>query len=314
LAAAAPALAGDEAPPSRTFVFAYEAKVPAAPQGTKRLQAWIPLPVEDDIQKVADLRASATLAGQEVLVQSTRDEASGNRFAYVVADDPRGELVLRWTATITRAEDRGQGTGAVQPRDLAANRLLPVTGRAAELAQRLGVDQAGDANARSRVIYDEVLKSMVYDKQAPGWGKGDFERACDVGKGNCTDFHAKFLGIARAAGIPARFTMGIPITPEASGTAAGYHCWAHFHNGTTWVPVDISEAQKVLEKDPEKARWFYGHLDADRVALTIGRDVDYAPRQQGETPLFIVYPYAEADGKALEIPKENRSFTWTPKP
>jgi transglutaminase-like putative cysteine protease len=119
------------------------------------------------------------------------------------------------------------------------------------------------------------------------------------------------MGVARAAGIPSRFTMGIPMTAEPKGKAGGYHCWAHFHDGKRWVPVDISEAQKVVTKDPAKANWFFGHLDPDRVALTVGRDVDYAPRQKGETPLFIVYPYAEVDGNA--VAPESRSFTWDAK-
>jgi transglutaminase-like putative cysteine protease len=297
-------------PPRRTFVFAYEAKIPAPPEGSRRLDAWIPLPIEDELQQVAGLEIHARVAGKEVAVERTKEATYGNRFAYVGLDAPQGELVLGWTATITRTQDRGQTTGPVHPRFTQADRLLPIDGKAAQLAKDLGVDSGADVRARGLKIYENVVTTMHYDKVAEGWGLGDFERACDVGKGNCTDFHAKFMGIARAAGIPARFTMGIPMTPDASGTAGGYHCWAHFFDGAHWVPVDASEAQKVVEKDPAKAAWFFGHLDPDRIALTVGRDVDYAPKQRGETPLFIVYPHAEVDGKAVSIPKENRSFTW----
>jgi transglutaminase-like putative cysteine protease len=302
-----------KAPAVRTFSFTYEAKFPAPAEGARRLDAWLPLPIQDTLQRVADLTVVATLDGKDVPAQQTTEATFGNRFAYVGLDDPKGELVLRWTATITRSEDVGQDTSAVHPRFRQADHLLPITGKAADLAKTLGVDDGADLRARGRRIYDNVLTTMVYDKVAEGWGKGDFERACDVGKGNCTDFHAKFMGIARAAGIPARFTMGIPITPDAKGAAAGYHCWAHFFDGASWIPVDISEAQKVVAKDPAKAEWFFGHLDPDRVSLTVGRDVDYAPKQKGDTPLFIVYPYAEVDGKAVAVPKESRSFTWEAK-
>ena len=37
---------------------------------------------------------------------------------------------------------------------------------------------------------------------------------CYGKRGNCTDFHALLIGMARSAGIPARFAIGLPI-PES---------------------------------------------------------------------------------------------------
>lgn len=108
-----------------------------------------------------------------------------------------------------------------------------------------------------------------------------------------------------------QFTMGIPMTPEAK--AGGYHCWAHFYDGTSWIPVDISEAQKVVAKDPAKAEWFFGHLDADRISLTVGRDLTLSPKQKGDPLLFFAYPYVEVDGKVGADVKDKRSFTWEAK-
>lgn len=299
-----------DAPARRTFTFVYEAKFPRPAEGAARLDAWVPLPAVDDLQEVADLRVAATLDGKDVAVAQHADAAYGNRMAHVGLDKPTGELAIRWSARITRATDVGQGKGPTNPRFLEADRLLPIDGKAAALAKELGVAGSGDVLARGRTIYEHVLSTMQYDKDTPGWGKGDFDRACDVGKGNCTDFHAKFIGIGRAAGIPVRFTMGIPITTEPKGKAGGYHCWAHFFDGRTWIPVDISEAQKVVAKDPAKAQWFFGHLDPDRLTLSVGRDLTLTPAQKGAPLLFFAYPYCEVDGKAVDVPKENRSFTW----
>lgn len=298
------------AAPVRTFSFTYAATLPAPAAGSKVLEAWIPVPLEDDLQKVSDLKVTASVPH----TIETEPEY-GNRMVHVRVENPTAEVKVAWTATITRTADRGQGQGPNHPRFLQADKLLPIDGKAATMAAALGVkDAAKSVRTRGQIIYEDVLRHMVYDKVAPGWGKGDFDRACDVAKGNCTDFHARFMGVARAAGIPSRFTMGIPITTEPSGTMAGYHCWAHFLDGTSWIPVDISEAQKLLGKDDAKAQWFFGNLDPDRLSLSVGRDVTLAPKQQGSPLLFFVYPYVEVDGKVVDVPKENRSFTWAPAP
>jgi len=299
-------------PPQRAFAFTYEITV-AKPEAAKRLDVWIPLPLEDDLQRVEGLAVSAKMGDQDVAVTQGKDPTYGNRMAYVGVEAPTADVVFRWTATISRAGDVGQGKGPVLERFRQEDRLVPVGGKAAELAKQLGVESGADVRARGKTIYDHVLTTMQYDKVAEGWGKGDFQRACEVGKGNCTDFHAKFIGIGRAAGIPVRFTMGIPMSPDAKGKAGGYHCWAHFHDGTSWIPVDISEAQKVVAKDPTKAAWFFGHLDPDRVSLTVGRDLTLSPKQQGEPLLFFAYPYVEVDGKVGADVKDKRSFTWEAK-
>lgn len=293
--------------PSRTFAFTYWAKIPAPAEGSKRLEAWMPLPIEDSLQKVSDLKIDTGGAPHTVETET----AYGNRMLHVVVENPKAETSISWSAKIQRFADTGQGKGPNNPLFLKADRMIPVDGLAARLAGELGADRkdkpVGD---RARAIYDHVLTTMKYSKDGDGWGKGDFQRACDVGAGNCTDFHAKFMGIARASGIPARFTMGISIPADAKGAGNGYHCWAHYLDGERWVPVDISEAQKLLGKDDAKAQWFYSHLDADRIALTVGRDVNLAPKQQGAMLYHFVFPYVEVDGKAVDLPKDKRGFTY----
>jgi transglutaminase-like putative cysteine protease len=317
LAAASLARAEDPAPAprtSRTFRFEYRVTLPA-PEGTKHLDAWIPLPVEDDHQKVADLSVEARTAdGTKVAHEVGADQPYGNRMAHVGIDSPKAGTTFSWTATITRQADEGKGTGPVLDRFKQADVLVPITGRASSLSKEILAGHESDpVGARAKLLYDNVLTTMQYDKQTPGWGKGDFERACDVGKGNCTDFHAKFTGIGRAAGLPVRFTMGIPLSTDKKGAPGGYHCWAHFHDGKTWIPVDISEAQKVNAKDPAKAQWFFGHLDPDRLSLSVGRDLELVPKQKGGPLPFFGYPYVEADGKAVDVPKESRAFAFEDK-
>ena len=128
-----------------------------------------------------------------------------------------------------------------------------------------------------RARYDYVLSLMEYDKTVPGWGNGDSERACDVRKGNCTDYHSLFMSLCRAQGVPAVFEMGYPTKPEGEvDRTGGYHCWAWFYRDGAWLSVDISEA----DKNPEKTDFFFGNLDPDRISFSRGRDVKL-PGMQG---------------------------------
>ena len=63
------------------------------------------------------------------------------------------------------------------------------------------------------------------------------------------------------------------------------------------MPVDASEAAK----NPDKRNYFFGAHDENRVEFTRGRDVELTPKQAGPPLNYFVYPYAEADGKPLEV-------------
>lgn len=294
-------------PGDRHFRFTYEATIPV-PDGAAAVDAWAPLPLEDPgVQRVYGLEIE-TRGGVR---QETADPVHNNRMIHVRGAGENGAISIRWTANVIRSQDTGQGSLPVSPRHTQANALVPVDGEAAKLAQRLGTtDAAIPVKTRARTIYDDVLSEMAYDKSGEGWGRGDFHHAITVCRGNCTDFHARFIGTARASGIPTRFTMGIPMKPAPTGSYDSYHCWAHWHDGSTWQPVDISEARKVVESNPEKARAFFGWQDADRISLTFERDIDLVPKQKGPPLNYFVFPYAEADGTPVKLSKENWRFHW----
>jgi transglutaminase-like putative cysteine protease len=160
---------------------------------------------------------------------------------------------------------------------------------------------------KARALYDHVVSTMFYDKSGSGWGLGDALYACDVRRGNCTDFHSLFIGVARASGIPARFVMGFPI-PEgvAKGQIAGYHCWAEFYlDDHGWIPVDASEAFK----HPEMRDFFFGGLDENRVQFTVGRDIPLAADENIEPLNYFIYPYVRIDGKVYSDVEYHFSFS-----
>ena len=43
-------------------------------------------------------------------------------------------------------------------------------------------------STKARAFYDYLVDNGTYDKTAPGWGKGDSERFCDVKKGQLHGF------------------------------------------------------------------------------------------------------------------------------
>jgi transglutaminase-like putative cysteine protease len=290
----------------RTFHFAYSATVKDLPSGKRRVRVWIPLATSDVNQKVVVNRIESL-----VPTRVTREPRYGNRILYAeVRDVSRSQYTFRIMYEITRKQyskgdyssllryDRERGAQAARlDRFLKPDRLVPTDGKMKQIADENTRDQNG-AVAKAHALYDYVFKTLRYDKSGTGWGRGDSLWACDAKHGNCTDFHSLFISLARAEHIPARFEIGFPV-PEGQrqGTIPGYHCWAEFYvNGPGWVPVDISEAWK----NPAKHDYFFGTLDANRVQLSIGRDLALVPRQDGPPLNYLVYPYVEVDGRPYD--------------
>ena len=312
LPAARPAAAQVPAGPrSRTFVLTATATVPVPPAGTRALELWLPVAHTDASQDVAQLKIDSPLPYQIVT------GAYGNQLLHLrAAAVPTAPLVVRFTAHITRREHLNLRAGGAAPtaarpakrekpdpdqaRWLAPDRLVPLDFTIKQQAQEV-VAQAGATTdlERARAIYEHVVSTVAYDKTGQGWGRGDIYYACDARRGNCTDFHAIVIGYCRSLGIPARFSIGLPLPAgRGRGEIKGYHCWAEFYTTQTgWVPVDASEAAK----DPGRRGYFFGAHDENRVEFTRGRDLTLTPRQAGPPLNYFVYPYAEADGQPLEV-------------
>jgi len=296
---AAAAQAGQEAA-IRRFEIRYEVEMPAglAPEEGD-LTVWVPLPVTDRVQ---DVRILDIPPGSV----TSRPDRYGNRFCSVTWKPASGVRSLLWRYDIVRRADSGgeeRGGRALEPpvrRHLYTmpNRLVPVTGPLAGKADEAAGDLS-DPFAKARALFDLVLDDVDYDKRGEGWGRGSADWACTEHYGNCTDFHAYFISMARSLGIPARFQIGFPLPCEhGEGMLSGYHCWAHFHaDGPGWVPVDISEA----DKHPGRAEFYFGHLDSCRFSLSFGRDLVLDPPQKAGPVNFLVFAYAERRGRAFPV-------------
>jgi len=150
---------------------------------------------------------------------------------------------------------------------------------------------------------DELVKSQKKNKKY-AYGNGNSLYACDIGVGNCTDYHSYFISLARTMDVPSRFHMGFPIPSGSEGVVGGYHCWADYYvEGEGWYPVDISEA----DKDPSKIDYYFGTVSDSRFEMMVGRDFKLVGYDGGVMNLF-VYPILEINDKKSKNFK--KSFTY----
>ncbi len=286
---------------SRRFEFTYRVKLTQPPADGKTVRLWIPYPHSDANQEVSDIRVEGSTQGSVY-----EEPVHGNLIYYVsqpVQERPV-ELTMRFRV-LRRENIHRDFSRAVEGRELPpqvvpylhSDALVPLNDQIRRQARSIAEGRTTTV-AKARAIYDYALAHLKYDKSGQGWGHGDLLYVCDAKRGNCTDFHAFFIGFARALGIPARFSIGFPLPPDrGAGKIAGYHCWAEFYlDGYGWVPVDASEAWK----HPEKKDYFFGGHDENRVQFTTGRDLVLRPKQQGPPLNYFVYPYAEVDGQPVK--------------
>jgi transglutaminase-like putative cysteine protease len=282
------------AAPSRTFRIEQTIDIPAQ---AGPVSLWVPVPHDDKWQTV-----SAVSVNGAPMVR----DALGNQAArYEV---PAAGTQLKVAYTVERREREADLAAAPAKAELAKewlkdDKLVHVD----EKIRKISADVTKGAVTpveKARAVYAYVLANMKYQKTGDGWGNGSIIWACDEKYGNCTDFHALFIGLMRAANVPARFEIGRSVPPE-SGAIAGYHCWADFQSGTAWIPVDASEAWK----HPEKKDYFFGHHDDDRFALSMGRDLKL-PGMKGDTLNYFVDPYGElTDGTKVKGIKQTTQVT-----
>jgi transglutaminase-like putative cysteine protease len=278
---------------SKTYDATYIATLSDIPPGTEKLDVWIPLPVSGEHQQIRDVVIESPYK-----FTRRRERTWGNEYAHALVVNPPATLTVRVKFTVTREEaliSQPKGKRGDLSRALHADKLVTLSPRVRNLANEVTAGKK-TADEQARAIYDHLLATMTYDKTTPGWGKGDTERACDVRKGNCTDFHSLFLSLARAKNIPARFVIGFPMSAK-EGVVRGYHCWAEYWNGRGWMPVDASDASK----NAALRDYLFGNLDAERMQFTTGRDLKLTPATS-EPLNYFIYPRGEANGNVVGVP------------
>ncbi len=269
--------------PDRRFRFTYETTVPPFETAQDAVDVWIPMPHDTPQQDVTAVAIDCTIPFAESV-----EPATGNRILHVRV--PRGDqgTPIRYSCDVVRRRwcvpVPPPAPLEIAPDDaphLAANAKVPTDGF---ILERLhGVLRKGDAPVVTvRRVFDHLIATLAYDRRGctpeRAHELGDLQKACDAQSGTCTEFHGIFVGMCRAAGIPARFRFGFNVPfDKPEGWIGGYHCWAEVRlPGAGWFPIDVTEAikEEVRGGNPD---FFFGGLNCHRVELTTGRDVAVVP-------------------------------------
>lgn len=274
-----------------TFEFRYQATLP---EFTAHARCWIPLAGPDDFQTVT-LKSIDAPGTREILT----DRDHGNKVLFLELTPEDGGRSIKIVYDVVRTEKSAYpGEPAEAKRYLMPERMVPSDPTIKAAAENAVADRQSDL-MKARALYDFVIDQMNYKKFGEGWGRGDAVFACNSLYGNCTDYHAYFIGLARSVGIPARFAIGAAIPSERNeGGTDGYHCWAEFYADGKWWPVDISEADKFSAL----SMYYFGHHPANRFEFTHGRDLMLEPSPESGPINFLAYPLLEVDGQAQRVP------------
>jgi transglutaminase-like putative cysteine protease len=310
------------------------------PQG--ETQVWLPVPAfsGDGWIKPGET-AFQTKSGRAEIVQ---DPKSGARLLHIAwsANEPQPEVmaVSRFTARDlkvdpTRSDPAAKLSPEERKRYTSSTSTLRLAGIVTETATKITAGTNSDLD-KARRIYEWIVDNTARDPKTRGCGTGDIESMLKSGNltGKCADLNALYVGLARAAGLPARDLYGIRVAPSAfgykslgAGTAnvtRAQHCRADvFVDGIGWIPVDPADVRKVILEEPpgnlaaddpkvKAARAaLFGSWEMNWLAYNDAHDV-VLPGSKGPPVSFLMYPQAEtARGRLDELDPDSFKYTIT---
>lgn len=215
---------------------------------------------------------------------------------------------------------------------LRPTKLLPTDGIVKVTATEITSGAKTDLE-KARAIYEWIVENTFRDPKTRGCGVGNIRfmlESKNLG-GKCADLNALYVGLARAAGLPARDVYGIRVAKselgyKSLGTSSenitkAQHCRAEVYiGGYGWVPVDPGDVRKVVLEEPpgnrplddemvKKARArLFGSWEMNWMAYNFAHDVAL-PRSVGAPVGFFMYPQAETtEGRLDSLDPDNFKY------
>lgn len=323
LAQPVPARPGE--PRWRRFEITIAVEIAPEP-GPARL--WLPLPLDSAYQR---LEAVTWRGDADALGLYREPEQGAGAFHAAWNGTGRREIALTLRVATTdraaaldpapdpaRIPDPAAPIPAALAPYLRATALVPTDGIVGETAARIAPAPLPPLE-RARAIYEWIVDNTFRDPKVKGCGVGDIKAMLESGYlgGKCADLNALFVGLARAAGVPAREVYGIRAAPSALFASLGkggeitraQHCRAEFWTAATgWVPADPADIRKVVLEErlaldtPGVAalrRYLFGAWEGNWVAFNTARDLALPPG--GDRRLnYFMYPQASTARGALD--------------
>jgi transglutaminase-like putative cysteine protease len=304
----------------RTFEVTTRVELQAAP-GPARV--WLPVPASEERPYQKDVRVKwsgsakgrhdRTAEGVEMIVAEWAAGASP-RILEVVA------VVSTRNYQVALDAPRSRPQPLANTPYLKGTSLIAVDGIVRDTAMAITSGRTTDL-AKARAIYDWIVDTTLRDPTVRGCGVGDIRWMLETKTyaGKCADLNALYVGLARAAGLPARDVYGVRVAPStefaslgrSGNITTGQHCRAEVYlSAFGWMPVDPADVAKVrLEErangsldDPylQRARErLFGAWEMNWVAYNDGHDVQL-PGSMGRPVPFFMYPQAEIDGARID--------------
>ncbi|MEE9913953.1 MAG: transglutaminase domain-containing protein [Deltaproteobacteria bacterium] len=283
-----------------------------APQDARQVRLWIPYPLSDRNQTIENVKVSGNFVSSAVY----REGENGNVFLYAEWNVPAKERKLTYSFDVTRKEVITKNFPEKElpyskdefSRYLKATTDDPASGEVKQLAENITKGKKTNLE-KARSIYDWTVNNMYRDNNVKGCGIGNVGRLLIDRGGKCGDIHSVFLALSRSAGVPTRDVWGLRLAKGKDKDITKFqHCWVEFYApGYGWVVADPADVRRaMLAKNTKDVKdvtdlveYYFGGVDEIRLAYYEGRDILLNPSQSGERLSYIMYPYAEADGKPL---------------
>jgi transglutaminase-like putative cysteine protease len=325
----------------RTFEITTRAEV-LKTSGTTRI--WLPavLSSESPFQKTVSATFQAESGGTARMIESKPDS-----LGIITAEYPSGAKAVLTVTTRVATKNyavnlSGPGNApqvdrAVLQHCLQPTKLLPTDGIVKTTALEITRGAKTDVE-KARAIYEWIVDNTFRNPKTRGCGVGDIRfmlESRDLG-GKCADLNALYVGLARAAGLPARDVYGIRVGKSELGykslgastetVTKSQHCRAEVYlNEFGWVPVDPADVRKVVLEEPPgnrqlddamvksaRARLF-GSWEMNWMAYNFAHDVAL-PGSSGAPIGFFMYPQAEtAEGRLDSLDPDNFKYEITSK-
>ncbi|HET7841133.1 MAG TPA: transglutaminase-like domain-containing protein, partial [Terriglobia bacterium] len=322
----------------RTFEVTTRAEI-LKPSGVTRV--WLPAPLtrNTEFQKMLSNKFTA-VSGTVAIIKSDVDGLGIASASFPAGVRPAITMISRvatrdYTVDLSTAGPAGQTDRTKLDHFLRPTKLLPTDGIVKSTALEITSGARTDLE-KARLIYDWIVENTFRNPKTRGCGVGDIRwmlESRDLG-GKCADINALYVGLARAAGLPARDVYGIRIAKSELGykslgvstdnVTKAQHCRAEVYlSGPGWVPVDPADVRKVALEEPPgnrpldddmvrraRARLF-GSWEMNWMAYNFSHDV--ALPGSSRSPIgFFMYPQAEtADGPLDSLDPESFKYEIT---